>query len=142
VPTYVVDAPGGGGKIPLMPNYLLSESDHRVVLRNYEGYIASYEEPTTYQAHDASSCPACQARKSQGGQTGISGLLEGTARAIKPEGFDELHSRSDAPTGQLPASTDQIVPAPERLLQEVASLKPGSNGNGHRPTRSKKGARS
>jgi hypothetical protein len=46
VPTYVVDAPGGGGKIPVMPNYMISSSDHKVVLRNYEGYITTYEEPT------------------------------------------------------------------------------------------------
>ena len=52
VPTYVIDAPGGGGKIPVMPNYLISYSDHKVVLRNYEGYITTYEEPETYQKHD------------------------------------------------------------------------------------------
>ena len=45
VPTYVVDAPGGGGKIPVMPNYLISASDHKIVLSNYEGYITTYEEP-------------------------------------------------------------------------------------------------
>ena len=37
VPTFVVDAPGGGGKIPVMPNYLISESPTKVILRNYEG---------------------------------------------------------------------------------------------------------
>ncbi len=37
VPTFVVDAPGGGGKIPVMPNYYISASDHKIVLRNYEG---------------------------------------------------------------------------------------------------------
>ena len=56
VPTYVIDAPGGGGKIPVMPNYLISYSDHKVVLRNYEGYITTYEEPETYQRHDPSAC--------------------------------------------------------------------------------------
>jgi len=35
VPTYVVDAPGGGGKIPVMPNYLLAQNDHKVVLRKF-----------------------------------------------------------------------------------------------------------
>ena len=55
VPTYVVDAPGGGGKIPIMPNYLISYSDHKVVLRNYEGYITTYEEPPSYVQHDKSS---------------------------------------------------------------------------------------
>ena len=50
VPTYVIDAPGGGGKIPVMPNYLISYSDHKVVLRNYEGYITTYEEPLDVRA--------------------------------------------------------------------------------------------
>lgn len=50
VPTYVIDAPGGGGKIPVMPNYLISWSTNRVILRNYEGVITSYKEPDSYQA--------------------------------------------------------------------------------------------
>lgn len=50
VPTYVIDAPGGGGKIPLTPNYLISLSTHKVVLRNYEGVITTYQEPENYQA--------------------------------------------------------------------------------------------
>ena len=49
VPTYVVDAPGGGGKIPIMPNYLISYSTNKVVLRNYEGVITTYKEPDSYE---------------------------------------------------------------------------------------------
>ncbi|MFA5480160.1 MAG: lysine 2,3-aminomutase, partial [Candidatus Muiribacteriota bacterium] len=45
VPTFVVDAPGGGGKIPVMPNYIVSQSDRRLALRNYEGVITSYTQP-------------------------------------------------------------------------------------------------
>lgn len=37
IPTYVIDAPGGGGKIPLLPEYVLSLDDSKVVLKNYEG---------------------------------------------------------------------------------------------------------
>jgi lysine 2,3-aminomutase len=48
IPTYVIDAPGGGGKIPIMPNYLISWNTHKVVLRNYEGVITSYQEPDNY----------------------------------------------------------------------------------------------
>jgi lysine 2,3-aminomutase len=48
VPTYVIDAPGGGGKIPVMPNYLISWNTHKVVLRNYEGVITAYREPDNY----------------------------------------------------------------------------------------------
>ncbi len=48
VPTYVIDAPGGGGKIPIMPNYILSWSTNKVILRNFEGVITTYREPDNY----------------------------------------------------------------------------------------------
>lgn len=44
VPTYVIDAPGGGGKVPVTPEYVLSRNADRVVLRNYEGRIFEYPE--------------------------------------------------------------------------------------------------
>jgi len=44
VPTYVVDAPGGGGKIPVGPNYLISQDKGKHVLRNYKGKIYTYVE--------------------------------------------------------------------------------------------------
>lgn len=49
VPTYVIDTPGGGVKIPVMPNYLISWSTNKVVLRNYEGVITTYKEPDSYE---------------------------------------------------------------------------------------------
>ncbi|MGE4470091.1 MAG: lysine 2,3-aminomutase [Desulfovibrio sp.] len=49
VPTYVVDAPGGGGKIPVMPNYVLSWGTNKTILRNYEGVITTYAEPDSYE---------------------------------------------------------------------------------------------
>ncbi|MCD1147633.1 lysine 2,3-aminomutase [Peptoniphilus sp. KCTC 25270] len=45
VPTFVVDAPGGGGKTPVMPQYIISQSPNKIVLRNYEGIITTYTEP-------------------------------------------------------------------------------------------------
>jgi len=45
IPSFVVDIPGGGGKIPLMPNYIVSMGESRTVLRNYEGILVGYEEP-------------------------------------------------------------------------------------------------
>jgi lysine 2,3-aminomutase len=44
VPTFVVDAPGGGGKIPLLPNYVVEHNDEHVVLRNYKGVLCEYPE--------------------------------------------------------------------------------------------------
>ncbi len=93
IPQFVVDAPGGGGKIPVGPNYQISMSDHKIILRNYEGYITSYEEPIEYTPHDPKTCKACQSKRPEPGQAGITGLLDGDELAIKPEGFDHLHDR-------------------------------------------------
>jgi len=93
VPTYVVDAPGGGGKIPLNPNYLVSYSDHKVILRNYEGYITTYEEPTEYEPIDPSLVEPFINETVEPGQSGVFGLLEGKQMFLKPEGFDHLHQR-------------------------------------------------
>jgi lysine 2,3-aminomutase len=93
VPQFIVDAPGGGGKIPVMPNYLLSMSDHKVIVRNYEGFVTTYEEPTEYKSHDPKTCAFCQSKRPEPGQTGLTGLLDGDQMFIKPQGFDELHNR-------------------------------------------------
>jgi lysine 2,3-aminomutase len=93
IPTFCVDAPGGGGKIPVMPNYLVSMSDHKIILRNFEGYITTYEEPIDYQPHDPKTCSYCQNKRPEPGQEGLTALLDGDAMFIKPEHFDELHNR-------------------------------------------------
>jgi lysine 2,3-aminomutase len=46
VPQYVIDAPGGGGKVPVNPEYVLSHNQDRVVIRNFEGRIFEYPEAT------------------------------------------------------------------------------------------------
>ena len=80
VPTFVVDAPGGGGKIPVMPTYLISQSPTKVVLRNFEGVITTYTEPDNYtdnknyeECHDNSKIE------------GIASLLNGDRLSIEPE---------------------------------------------------------
>jgi lysine 2,3-aminomutase len=93
VPQFIVDAPGGGGKIPVMPNYQISASDHKIILRNFEGYVTTYEEPTHYTSHDPATCSYCQNKRPEPGQTGITGLLDGEEMFIKPEGFDLIHDR-------------------------------------------------
>ena len=101
VPTYVIDAPGGGGKIPVMPNYLISYSDHKVVLRNYEGYITTYEEPENYRKHDSAACSYCQHERPEPGQSGVLGLLEGERMWIEPKGFEEVHTRGNTEAHRL-----------------------------------------
>ena len=46
VPTFVIDAPGGGGKIPLQPNYVVGRDGDDLLLRNYEGQVYRYPDPT------------------------------------------------------------------------------------------------
>lgn len=83
VPTYVVDSPGGGGKVPLMPNYLVSASDEAVVLRNYEGMLFRYD-PTgraeTQPAHD---------------DQGVSRLLRGQGQVLTPDGNPRASRRRE-----------------------------------------------
>jgi hypothetical protein len=92
-----VDAPGGGGKIPVMPQYMISQSPGKVVFRNYEGYITTYDEPTDYDPGLIDHLDRQFTSRHEAGQSGVSGLLEGEAAAIKPEGFDNLHKRGGAP---------------------------------------------
>ncbi len=82
IPTYVVDAPGGGGKIPVMPNYLISQMPGRIILRNYEGFITAYTEPGFEQPDDAKYRALCpEERKSS---EGLMTLLRGKKVSIGP----------------------------------------------------------
>ncbi len=89
VPTFVVDAPGGGGKTPVMPQYVISQAPHKVVLRNFEGVITTYTEPEEY--HEDCQCEDCKAGKTN---TGVSKLLSGGAMAIEPKDLDR-HKRNE-----------------------------------------------
>jgi hypothetical protein len=71
------------------------------VLRNYEGYITTYEEPPTYNRHDEASCTYCQSQRSEPGQSGVLGLLEGERMWIEPSGFSETHSRGNTEAHRL-----------------------------------------
>ncbi len=93
VPTFVVDAPGGGGKTPVMPQYVISQSPGRVVLRNFEGVITTYTEPAEY--HNDCHCPECEAARAKESKRveeidrskpvdGVISLLEGEKMNIEP----------------------------------------------------------
>ena len=83
VPTFVVDAPGGGGKTPVMPNYVISQSPHKVVLRNFEGVITTYSEPQNYS--DECFCSDCEGvAKSKG----VASLLRGDTLSLEPNNLE------------------------------------------------------
>ncbi|MGM0440847.1 MAG: lysine 2,3-aminomutase [Elusimicrobiota bacterium] len=98
VPTYVIDAPGGGGKIPVMPNYLISWSTRKVVLRNYEGNITTYKEPDSYEPVFCDrNCDGCKLQLD----------LEGAAE-YKSRGIVSLLSHHDNTSSLIPEGTDRI----------------------------------
>ena len=80
VPTFVIDAPGGGGKVPVMPNYVISQSPERTIVRNYEGVISTYTEPKRYD--DTCNCEWCKKRYLD---DGVISLLHGNNLSIEPQ---------------------------------------------------------
>lgn len=82
VPTFVVDLPGGGGKVPLMPTYILARSDDRAVLRNYEGSTIVYMEPHRWDSICGND-PACSIEKYRS-QTGPGMLMTEPHNVLEP----------------------------------------------------------
>lgn len=80
VPTYVIDAPGGGGKIPVGPTYIISQSPDKIVLRNFEGVISTYTQPTDY-------IDEWPAKNTNNGNKieGVASLLNGDALSLEPD---------------------------------------------------------
>jgi len=81
IPTFVVDAPGGGGKVPVMPNYVLSQTPRKVILRNFEGVITTFTEPEHYESK--CNCPVCRGEK-ENTLTGVAALEQGKALSFEP----------------------------------------------------------
>ncbi|OQA02579.1 MAG: L-lysine 2,3-aminomutase [Planctomycetes bacterium ADurb.Bin401] len=75
IPTFVVDAPHGGGKIPVLPNYIVSMSPSHTVLRNYQGMMVNYPEPCIQQIP-----PNIQPAE----QTGVWELASGKTSFVSP----------------------------------------------------------
>jgi len=89
VPTFVVDAPGGGGKIPVMPQYLISRSDRKVILRNYEGVICTYEEPED----NLSKCQNCGYCEKLNDHIGLARLFGGEEVSLEPSDLERAKRR-------------------------------------------------
>lgn len=97
IPTYVIDAPGGGGKIPIMPNYLISWSTNKVILRNYEGVITTYKEPDNYNHICKINCSECDLE-----------LNVDPAEEVKAIGIEKLLSNQDKTISLTPEENVRI----------------------------------
>lgn len=104
VPTFVVDAPGGGGKIPVMPQYLIALGGGKAILRNYEGVITTYTEPDDYD-------------------NSLSAEID--AKNLKTEGISQLLSM---PTGKVISLEPARLERHERakLRMQTAEAQPGA----------------
>jgi lysine 2,3-aminomutase len=112
IPTYVVDCPGGGGKVPVTPTYLISSAPDGVVLRNFEGTYVTYHE---HAAPGASICgldPACHDRR-LAIKDGPARLLDNQILAIRPEKLRRRGRRLRAAPGAA-ALPPPDVPLPSR----------------------------
>jgi lysine 2,3-aminomutase len=97
VPTFVVDAPGGGGKITLQPNYMISQSPTKTVLRNFEGVITSYPEPENYVAGRADDYfnNVYQNHDTKPSKTGITSLLNDEKLNLVPDSLERYNRRQN-----------------------------------------------
>jgi lysine 2,3-aminomutase len=96
VPTFVVDSPGGGGKIALQPNYLISQSADKVILRNFEGVITSYPEPENYvpgRAEDYFKAVYPDYEKYRS-NVGIAAVMNDSKFNLIPEDLQRLNRRN------------------------------------------------
>ncbi|WP_439622662.1 KamA family radical SAM protein [Gemmata sp.] len=118
IPTYVVDSPHGGGKIPMMPNYLVSMSDDAVILRNYEGMLIRY------QAEDKPGTIEPTPTR------GVSGLLQGDRTALIPQNNERMDRRRKR--ALLDGCSGGPVPAAEGSgdAPRATVPLPMANGNG------------
>ncbi|WP_418790519.1 lysine 2,3-aminomutase [Phosphitispora sp. TUW77] len=99
VPTYVIDAPGGGGKIPVGPQYVVSQSTNKIILRNYEGVLCSYREPDDKSAvcMDCGECKTVRNKSREGlaklfNEKTISLVPKGNSREKRRENYSETVS--------------------------------------------------
>jgi lysine 2,3-aminomutase len=97
VPQFIVDVPGGGGKTPVGPCYVLSRNERTVIFRNYEGVIAKYVEPEdTRFGGCPGQCQICEARKTRGldPRVGLTGIFSGEVESLEPAHLAR-HERSE-----------------------------------------------
>jgi lysine 2,3-aminomutase len=121
IPTYVVDSPHGGGKIPMMPNYLISTSDDAVVLRNFEGLMIRY------QAEDKpNTIKPAQSR-------GVSALLQGTKSALIPADSERMARRKSLQV--LPLESSEAHEPEHAPTNGHSNGCCGGSSNGHAPKR-------
>jgi lysine 2,3-aminomutase len=139
VPTFCVDAPGGGGKVPVMPNYVISMNARKTIVRNFEGVIATYTEPDQYNHHTPDNCEYCRRAAPK---EGVAKLLAGDAVVLEPDGLRRKQRRVKKLDAEKKTRRKTTMPVPVKTLQPlelfplaelepIAPRKRNGNGNGN-----------
>ena len=102
IPAFVVDAPHGGGKVPVLPNYVVSTSPTHTVLRNFEGMLINYPEPGLTRGGPP--------RVSERHVPGVWDLATGRASALTPSGLTRHQRRKSRPDDLAPSDPPQASP--------------------------------
>ena len=107
VPQFVIDAPTGGGKIPVGPTYLISMSDKRWILRNYEGGTFQFPEVEGDRMSKCPpSCKMCEDYEHVESKEGVAAVLSGRMLCLIPEGTARTERRKTYGGKQAPKCTD------------------------------------
>jgi lysine 2,3-aminomutase len=99
VPEFVVDLPGGGGKMPVHPRYMISQGERMTIFRNYEGVIARYIEPEdTSSLGCPEDCTICEDRKARGldqPRVGLEKLYSDEAVSLEPSDLERIRRKEN-----------------------------------------------
>ncbi|UHA73642.1 lysine 2,3-aminomutase [Paenibacillus sp. 481] len=124
VPTFVVDAPGGGGKISLQPNYVISHSADKVILRNYEGVIVGYPEPQNYVPGRADEYfNDIYGITEHAEHTGIIALMKDERFNLVPENLRRIGKRQTYESSQAHATLKDRRPKRDEMKQKLMQAK-------------------
>ena len=92
IPHFVIDAPGGGGKIPVLPQYVLHRDDDRIVMRNYKNEVYVYRESKKQKTNgkaESMNIPIEIADKKNGHGNG-NGNGNGNGSSKKPKNYKNI----------------------------------------------------
>ncbi len=129
IPQYIVDAPHGGGKVPVGPNYIISVSPTHTVLRNFEGLLVSYPEPTV-----KSPPPSAKKRRERAYRGGVAALAAGQEDSLVPENAARMERRRQIHHGRSARFRPEKYQQKKLLadLGDMAAKEGVGNGNaGH-----------
>ena len=118
---------------------MISQNDRKVVVRNFEGVIATYTEPDHYEHHHTDNCEYCRRAAPK---EGVAKLLAGDAVVLEPEGLRRKQRRVKKLDAEKKTRRKTQLQLPVRALQQrelipLASLEPAApRGNGNGKSRS------